>query len=164
MTTTDRPTAADMRILHLAPEHYDVAVCLLCGQYGENVDWYETWSPEHTRVWSGLYDILTRHGIGGDRDTTAGPIHDLVFEISVAVDPIGDEYGTGPDAVCTTCAALTGRELRARIRAHADQLDEAGYWGPDSDDLADPDLRDRGLWVRRHAGYELAIEDGPDAA
>ncbi len=37
-------------------------------------------------------------------------------------------------------------------------------YGPASDDLADHTLRDRGLWVRRHVGYELAIDNDPDAA
>jgi hypothetical protein len=158
MTTTTPDT---LRILDLTPEHYDSAECLLCGQYGENVDWYATWSPEQYRtlgrVWSALESTLS----GLDPLATEA----AASAITDAVDPLAGEYGNDFDAVCTDCASADSAALRRRIRAHADQLDEAGYsalYGPDSDDLLDSTLRDRGLWVRRHVGYELAVVDGPD--
>lgn len=143
------------RILELEPGHFEYAACTLCGAQGEHVDWYWAFSPESFRTANAIeYALEQIQDRSGDLD-----LHIVAETIAEEVDPIASR-NQDELTICPDCVKADPYQLRQRIRRHADQLDEAGYWapyGPQSDDLADPDLRDQGLWVRRHIGYELVL-------
>lgn len=161
MTDTYAP---QLRILEVHSERFTGPVTrLLCGSFGCDVDWYTTWSPENQRTLTTVLSVLGSHLFDSNHLDTA-PVDELAEDLLAALDPDAGTFGDDFAAVCPACVTADSAALRARIRAHADQLDEAGYsapYDPDSDDLTDHTLRDRGRWVRRHIGYELAITPNP---
>lgn len=95
-------------------------MCFLCGHVGENVDWYWTVSPQSHRTYEIIHAALTR--IREWPDSYDGFL--AVQDFTKKVDPIAFAHD---DDFPVDCASATRSELRRRTRAHADQLDEAGY-------------------------------------